>query len=212
VTRRALALLAALVAALVLAIAPALADAFLRLTDGRVLEGLDVRRDGDVYLLSLPGDTVVPVPVSLVAEVGIRGAKQEPASEVPTGLTAAEPRQLAGSPPTAVPTGLTYSEPRQLAGQQVKPTTPNEQLAVFGNAAQFQPSVVTTTLGPTYWVPDPAQNNWAPSQWAKAPIDSEWHPTSAYDPEANVMAGSESKFANSIIDSSWTPTDGFAKK
>jgi hypothetical protein len=202
----------ALVAALALAIAPALADAFLRLTDGRVLEGLDVRRDGDVYLLSLPGDTVVPVPVSLVAEVGIRGAKQAPPSEVPTGLTTAEPDQLAGSQPKDAPTGLTVSAPRQLAGTEVKPTTPNEQLKVFGKPAEFQPSVVTTTLGPTYWEPDPAQHNWAPSQWAKGPIDPEWHPTSAYDPEVNVMAGSESKFANSIVDSSWTPTDGFAKK
>ncbi len=197
-TRRTLLILAALA----LAIAPALADAFLRLTDGRVLDGLDVRRDGDMYLLELAGDTVVPVPVSLVAEVGIRGTREVPQAMPPPPA----------SVPSGVPTGLTYSEPRQLAGPEVKPTTPNEQLAVFGKPAEFQPSVVTTTLGPTYWAPDPAQHNWAPSQWAKAPIDSEWHPTSAYDPNVNVLAGSESKFANSIVDSSWAPTDGFAKK
>jgi hypothetical protein len=191
VTRRTLLILAALA----LAIAPALADAFLRLTDGRVLDGLDVRRDGDMYLLELAGGTVVPVPVSLVAEVGIKGTPAPP-PVVPEG----------------VPTGLTYSEPRLLAGPEVKPTTPNEQLAVFGKPAEFQPNVVTTTLGPTYWAPDPAQHNWAPSQWAKAPIDSEWHPTSAYDPNENVMAAGEAKWANSIVDSSWAPTDGFAKK
>ena len=200
--RQATAAVLALALVIALGLAPALADAFLRLTNGRVLEGLDVRRDGDVYLLTVPGDTVVPVPVSLVAEVGIRGSK-----EVPTALPSPP-----ASVPEGVPTGLTYSEPRQLAGPEVKPTTPSEQLAVLGKPAEFQPNVVTTTLGPTYWQPDPAQHNWAPSQWAQAPIDSEWHPTSAFDPNENVMAAGETKWAKSIVDSSWTPTDGFAKR
>ena len=196
--RRRIALALALAIALALSVGPTIADAFLRLTDGRVLEGLDVRRDGDVYLLSLPGDTVMPVPVALVAEVGIRGSREEAPAAPP-------------EPPSTVPTGLTYTEtPRVLAGQEVRPTTPSEQLAVFGKPAEFQQDVVRSGLGPTYWQPDPSQHNWAPSQWAKAPIDSEWHPTSAYDPNANVMAGSETKWAHSIVDSSWTPTDGFA--
>lgn len=180
----------AVATALALPFAPAIADAFLRLSDGRVLEGLSVRRDDDVYLLELPGDTVVPVPVSLVTEVGIRGARDEESA--------------------AAPTGLTLDQPRVLAGTEVRPTTPSEQLAVFGKPAQFQPNVVESTLGPTYWHPDPSQHNWAPSTWAQAPINSEWHPTSAFDPSENVMAAGESKFQNSIVDSSWTPTDGFA--
>ncbi len=185
--------------ALTLPFARTMADAFLRLTDGRVLEGIDVRRDGDVYLLSLPGDTVVPVPVSLVAEVGIRGAAEP------------EPAPTVSDPSASVSTGLTVAEPRVLAGVAVAPTTPDQQLAVFGTPAQFQPNVVQSSLGPTYWQPDPAQHNFAPSKWAKAPINSDWTPTSAYDPNANVMAGSESKWQKGVVNSSWVPTDGFAK-
>lgn len=180
--------LVAAVLAVVLPFARAAADAYLRLTDGRVLEGVDVRRDGDVYLLSLAGGTVVPVPVSLVAEVGIRG-----------------------SAPATAPTGLTAAEPRVLAGVEVEPTTPDEQLAVFGKPAQFQESVVASNLGPSYWHPDPDQHNFAPSTWAKAPVDSEWKPTSAYDPNANVMAHGETNWQKSVVDSSWTPTDGFVR-
>ena len=64
---RAAAALVATLLAVRLAIAPATAGATLRLTDGRLLEGLDVRREGEVYLLTLEGGAVVPVPVELVA-------------------------------------------------------------------------------------------------------------------------------------------------
>jgi len=181
--------LLAAAAVLALPFAPVLADAFLRLSDGRVLEGLGVRRDGDVYLLEVPGDTVVPVPVSLVTEVGIRAT---------------------GDESTAPPTGLTLDQPRVLAGVAVEPTTPDQQLAAFGKPAEFQRDVATSTLGPTYWHPDPDQHNFAPSTWAKAPIDSEWHPTSAFDPNKNVLAGGASTWQKGVVDSSWTPTDGFA--
>jgi hypothetical protein len=185
---------AAVILAVVLPFARAAADAYLRLSDGRVLEGIDVRRDGDVYLLELPGDTVVPVPASLVTEVGIGGAGAEPVPER-----------------ASAPTGLTVAAPRVLAGADVAPSTPAEQLAVFGEPARFQPDVVQSSLGPSYWHPDPSQHNFAPSTWAKAPIDPEWTPTPAFDPSANVLAGSETKWQKSVVDSSWTPTDGFAK-
>jgi hypothetical protein len=175
--------------------ARATADAFLRLTDGRVLKGVDVRRDGDLYLLSLPGDTVVPVPAMLVAEVGIQETGQpersHPAEHVP-------------------PTGLTVAQPQVLAGVAVTPPTPATQLAAFGEPAQFQQDVTRGNLGPSYWELDPAEHDFAPSSWTTAPIDSSWTPTSGFDSDKSTLSGSESKWQKSIVNSSWTPSNGFA--
>jgi hypothetical protein len=167
------------------------AEAFLRLSDGRVLEGVDVRRDGDLYMLELEGDTVIPIPAMLVAEVGISG-KPEP-------------------PPPVVPTGLTAAQPQVLAGVEVAPPTPESQTAALGRPAKFQKNVVQGSLGPTYWELDPSEHNFAPSSWQTAPIDSSWTPTDGFDSSPSTMKGTESKWQNSIVDSSWAPSDGFAK-
>jgi hypothetical protein len=182
-------------AALVLALVLGLASlspraATLRLKDGRVLEGVDVRRDGNEFLLHLEGGAVIPVPVQLVEEVGLSAKRPEPPEQVP---------------------GLTYTEPQQLAGTPVEPPRTEEQLAVLGPPAQFQPDVVRPTLQPSYWVPDPEQHNWAPSKWAEGPIDPDWQPTNAFDPDKDVLAEGRSTWRKAPIDSSWTPTDGFKK-
>lgn len=175
---------------------PPASGASLRLTDGRVLEGRDVRREGDLYILVLEGDTVVPIPASLVAEVGI----------------SASPQPAPVPPPTSPPVpGLTYPEPQTLAGVPVTPPITSEQLAVFGEPAKFQQDIVRSTLEPTYWVMDPAQNNWNPSKWAKAPTDPNWQPTSAYDMNKDVLADSRSNWAKAPTDSTWVPQDGFKK-
>ena len=171
---------------------PASAKASLKLKDGRVLEGTDVRREGDLYILTIDGGAVVPVPVGIVAEVGIEVSAPEEAQEPPQGLT--------------------YAEPQTLAGPAVEAPRTEDQLAVFGGPAKFQQDVVQTTLQPSYWVPDPDQHNFAPSTWTESPIDSEWQPTSAFDPDKDVMKASESKWSKGPVDSSWVPQDGFKKK
>jgi hypothetical protein len=176
-----------------LASSPECTGASLRLTDGRVLEGREVRRDGDTFLLVLDGDTVVPVPVELVEEVGIDAAPE------------------AAPPPDAVP-GLTYGEPQTLAGAPVTPPTTEGQLAVLGKPAQFQQNVVTSGFPPKYWVPDPAQNNFNPSKWAQQPTDPNWQPKSAYDPGKDVLADGRSTWQKAPTDPTWVPQDGFKKK
>ncbi len=179
--------------AVALGSSPPSIGASLRLTDGRVLKGRDVRRDGDTFLLSLDGGAVVPVPAELVAEVGIESAPEPPPL------------------PEKVP-GLTYGEPQTLAGAPVTPPTTSEQLAVFGEPAKFQPDIVKSSFQPKYWVPDPEQNNWNPSTWAQSSIDPNWQPTSAFDPNKDVLADSRSTWQKSSIDSTWVPQDGFKKK
>lgn len=175
----------------------AIAGASLRTTDGRLLEGREVRQEGDVYLLVLEGGSVIPIPTALVSEVNLgsdeKGAAPPPPAEPPA------------------PPGMTYAEPQTLAGRPVTPPIPREQLAVFGGPARFQPDIVKSNLGPSYWILDPAQDNWNPAKWVKAPIDSTWHPTSAFDPSKDVLANSRSTWQASPIDPTWVPQDGLKK-
>jgi hypothetical protein len=166
---------------------PAVAGASLRLIDGRILEGQDVRRDGDVYLLTLEGGAVVPVPADLVAEVGIAAA------------------------PEPAPPGLTVAEPQVLAGVAVEPPRTEAQLGALGPPARFQPNVVNSGFQPTYWVPDPANNNFNPSTWAQPPIDPDWAPTSAFDPSEDVLAAGRATWQTAPTDPTWVPQDGFKK-
>lgn len=185
------------VLAVCLAPRPAVAGAFVRLTDGRTLEGESVRREGDVYLLQLPGGNVITLPVGTVAEVGLKGAP-EPPPPAPS---------LAGPP-----TGLTAVPAGSLAGPEVRPSTPADQLAVFGEPAKFAQSPVVSGFAPQMWEMDPAENNWNPSKWAKSPTDPNWQPTSAFDTSKDVLEASRSQWAQAPTDSSWQPTDGFQKK
>jgi len=172
---------------------PATRSASLTLSDGRVLQGREVRREGDVYLLGLDGGTVIPVPVDLVVEVGV---------------TAAEPAEP--PPPPRAP-GVTYAPPQVLAGRPVEPPSTQDQLAVFGEPARFQQDIVHSNLGPSYWVMDPDEHNFNPSKWAQAPTDPNWQPTSAFDPGEDALADSRSTWQKAPIDSTWVPQDGFRK-
>jgi hypothetical protein len=192
--------------------APVIAGASLRLTDGRVLEGRDVRREGDLYLLVLEGDSVVPIPSSLVAEVGVTREQNEEEEqgeeeEEEGGWEEEESRHEQAR--RTAPTGLTYSEPRTLAGVSVDPPSTHEQVAALGEPARFRPDVVTSNLRPSYWVLDPEEHNFNPSTWAKAPIDSTWRPTSAFDTRKDVLSDSRSTWRKAPIDSTWVPEDGF---
>ena len=190
--RCAAAALAAAVASL--SLLPAAEGASLRLSDGRVLEGRDVRREGEVYVLELEGDTAITVPVALVAEVG---------------LGAGEADEVGEEEPAPVP-GLTYAEPRVLSGAPVVPPRSSEQLAVLGPPSQFPTEVFDSGLEPSYWYPDPDQHNFNPSTWIESPVDPDWEPTPAFDPKEDTLAQSRSTWTESAFDPSWAPVDAFA--
>ena len=107
--------------ALAIAVGAALAATELVLQDGRVLEGVDVRRQEDDYVLRLEsGDTVV-IPVELVKTV--RLIETEPHKYPETRpYQYPEPEDLTEPPPDA-PSGLVESDPQTLAGTPVRPPT-----------------------------------------------------------------------------------------
>ncbi len=203
---------------LTLATLPASGKTELELIDGRVLTGIEVRREPGLYILRLESGEEVPLPeelvktVRLVADGKELGADPEPPAQ-PGVIRRSEPELLGGSAPPEGPSGLRSADPQQLAGQPVRAPRPNEQLAALGPPAKFQKDVVKNDWQPTTdWNMDPeTQNNWAPSEWAEDVVDNSWEPTSAYDPNEDVMKASRSTWQKSNIDSSWTPTDGFKK-
>lgn len=158
-----------------------LGQAELELIDGRILAGTDVRREGDVYVLTLEGGDTITLPVELVATVRLFGK--------------GDPRDNG----------------RTLAGYEAKMPTKSEQLEVLGEPSQFQKSVVDSSWVPkSDWDMDPEkQNNFRPSTWSKSPIDPTWKPGSDWSAHDDVLASSRSTWQKSSVDSSWTPTDGF---
>jgi hypothetical protein len=127
-----------------------------------------------------------------------------------TGEQPPEGRPVEGVPEG--PTGLRDAGPRQLAGTPVQPSTPQRQTAAIGNPSSFRKGPIDPEWHPTSAF-DPNKDVLADSRstFVESPIDPEWHPTSAFDPSKDVLADSRSTFATSPIDSSWTPTDGFKK-
>jgi len=172
------------------------------LNDGLVIEGVDVRREGENYLLELESGEVLTIPVQLVRTVNLSG-KPDPI----TGLTAATPQQLAGDPAQ-----VDVSEPMQLEGDPVRPPTRREQTENIGEPSRFQKGVINPNWHPeTDWDMDmQKQNNFAPSRWSENVVDPHWEPESAFSGD-DVLQEGNSSFKESIIDNSWTPTDGFKK-
>jgi hypothetical protein len=173
------------------------------LKDGRVIEGTEVRRDGENYILILESGDSIVIPGALVEAVRLT---------TPEPFTKADPIELAAPPPEG-PTGIVESGAQTLAGTPVRPPTPSEQLKVFGPPAQFQKSLINPDWQPkSDWDMDPERaNNFAPSEWADDIIDPNWEPESAFDRKDDALADSRSKWQKSLIDNSWTPTDGFAR-
>lgn len=196
--------------ALLVCCGPLAASVELRLQDGRVIGGREVRRDGDDYVLTLEAGDRIVLPGALVEGVRMAGS-EEPRRPDRSGLTVAEPRRVAGKPAPEGPTGIREGEPRTLAGVPVRPPRTADQLRVFGKPARFQRSIVDSTWRPSSdWDMDPRRrNNFAPSRWAEDIVDSDWTPRSAFDEDANVLAAGRSRFAESIVGSGWSPTDGF---
>jgi len=203
---------------LVLVVSSALAGVELVLKDGRVLDGVDVQREGDLYLLTLDSGGVVPLPAELVDRVRLSFAggtkKKTRVDGAPPGVVRGEAETIGGQildEEHRGPTGMRTGTAQTLAGQSVRPPTPSEQTAALGPAAQFQKDIVRNDWVPTTdWNMDPhEQNNFAPSTWSKSIVDSDWQPTSAFDPKDDVMAESRSSWQQGLSDPTWRPVDGF---
>jgi hypothetical protein len=161
------------------------------LTDGQIIKGANVRREGDSYLVTMVGGNTVAFPAALVKEV-----------------------QLEDDPKPAAPPGFDYSGPKTLAGPTGQASQdPKDQLKVFGPPTKWSKDAVDTT-----WVPtnayDPNADVMAGSRstWSKNAVDTTWVPTSGFDPNKDVMAGSRSTWSKNAVDTTWKPTDGFGFK
>jgi hypothetical protein len=188
---RSLAGLASL-AALVLAGALAEASSSLVLTDGQIIKGTDVKREGDSYLVTMLGGNTVAFPSALVKEVKFED--DPPVVRAPQGFDLSGPKTLAG--------------PGEFISQD-----PKDQMKVFGGPSQWPKNVVDTTWVPTSaYDPDVDVLAGSRSTWAKNAIDTTVVPKSAYDPNVDVMAGSRSTWAKSAVDTTWKPTDSWGFK
>ena len=203
---------------LILIAGTVLATTELVLKDGRVISGVEVRREGDDFYIEMEGGNTVVIPAALVAETRLIQTEPPSTYNPETGLTTREDadNQAYGQPTPPEAPGVKKAEPQDLAGGPAPtPPTTSEQLAVFGRPGnQFQQSTIDPNWKPeSDWETDPEKtNNFAPSEWAQAPIDPDWEPESDWDmdpTEKNNFA--ESQWAQSTIDNSWTPTDGFAR-
>jgi hypothetical protein len=178
--------------ATVLCSAAALAASSLILTDGQVIKGSEIRRDGDSYLVTMSDGNTAVFPAGLVKSVAI-----------------------GDDAPPAAPPGFDYSGARNLAGPTLPPgyQDPSEQLKVFGPPTQWAKNVVDTT-----WVPtnayDPNVDVMAGSRstWSKNAVDTTWTPTNAFDPNADVMKNTRSTWSKDAVDTTWKPQDGFGFK
>lgn len=172
------------------------ADAEVVLLNGQVVRGVDVRRDGGEYLVTLESEETIALPIELVEAVR---------------LSETEPRILAGQPPPEGPSGVKVSEPETLAGTPVEPPKTSEQLEVFGEPAEFPSTFGDSGWAPREWEMDSSQNDFNPSTWAESPADPTWEPESAWPADRDVLEASRSTWQKSITDPTWTPTDGFKR-
>jgi len=167
------------------------ASSSLVLTDGQIIKGTSVMRQGDSYLVTMEGGNTVSFPAALVKEIKIEEDAKPPA---PPGFDTTGPKNLAGPP---VP----------------PPQYPNDPLKVMGPPTKWSKDAVDTT-----WVPtnayDPNVDVMAGSRstWSKTAVDTTWVPKDAYDPSKDVMAGSRSTWSKSAVDTTWAPKDGFGFK
>ena len=102
------------------------------LTDGQVIKGSNVRREGDSYLITIAGGNTVAFPTALVKEVSLEDDPRPAAPPAPAGFDTSGPKTLAGPPP-----GQMHSQ------------DPKDQLAVFGPPTKWSKDVVDTTWVPT---------------------------------------------------------------
>ncbi len=166
------------------------AGAELLLKDGRTVSGIEVRRHGQNYHLTLEGGEILIVPVELVRQVRLAEEGPPAPPPAPTAMRSVGPEVLVGPP------------------APVDPPATDDQVAVLGPPAKFWPSVFDPVWVPTSdWTLDPAQNDFNPARWFTAPIDPIWTPLSAFDGRIDVFEHSRSSWSRSPIDPAWWPTE-----
>ena len=178
-------------AALLLAGALAEASSSLVLTDGQIIKGTAVRRQGDAYLVTMEGGNTVAFPAALVKEIKLE--------DDPKVLTL--PRLDDSGPKTLVGPGEFASQDRK------------DQLKVFGPPTRWSKDAVDTSWMPTSAF-DPDKDVLAGSRatWSKSAVDTTWTPKSAFDFDKDVLAGGRATWSKSAIDTTWKPTDGWGFK
>lgn len=176
------------VVALLLVGALAEASSSLVLTDGQIIKGTAVKRQGDAYLVTMVGGNTVAFPVALVKEVKL---EDDPPVKAQPRIDDSGPKTLAG--------------PGEFASQDRK-----DQLKVFGPPTRWSKDAVDTTWMPTSaYDPDNDVLAGSRSTWSKSVIDTTWTPQSVFDLDKDVLAGSRSTWSKSVIDTTWKPTDGW---
>ena len=185
---RRLPILAVLSAAL--ACLPALSGATLVLTDGQVIKGTELARDGDSYVMTMDAGTKATFPAALVKEIRLEDDAPKP------------------------PAPFDFTKPKTLAGPSKLPSQdPKDQFKVLGPPTRWSKSAVDTT-----WAPkdayDPNKDVLAGSRstWPKNVVDTTWTPTDAYANSKDVFARSHSTWAKDVVDTTWMPTDGWGFK
>ena len=160
---------------IVLWTAPALADAELLLADGTVLRVVEVRLEGGLYLLELDSGEVAAIPAALVRELRLldvrtteEGTTVGVASDVARPASQQEPlsRFLETRP------GWRRGAPQDVAGAPWRIHDAQQQTAVFGPPALFQPS-----------------------------LPFRFKPVHAWDRSIDVLAGNRSTWPRPILDS-----------
>src|SRR5262245_53653241 len=138
----------------------AAASSSLVLTDGQVIKGTDVTRQGDSYLVTMKGGNTVAFPAALVKEI-----------------------KLEDDAPPPPPAGFDDSGPKTLAGPPVPPPPPDNGQQVFGQPTQWSKSAVDTTVQLTNAY-DPNADVMANSRstWSKSAVDTTVVLKNAYDP------------------------------
>jgi len=202
-----------------------IAGPVLKLKDGRELKGVDLRRDGDLYILEIAGGAVIPVPSGVVKEVewieegGTEESGSQSVANRVTGKTEAE-QQEAEQREAARESEMKEWDAKQKADEELVAQRKEEeerakqasyynsynQVSVYGGGGQV-------LAGSDVRPPTTAEQLAVFGEPAKFPQDivhfdldgpSYW----IMDPaEAN---GSPSHFTPPPRDSTWVPTDGFA--
>ncbi len=152
----------------------------LTLTDGRKIKGVDLRKDGDVFILVLANGAQLPVPIAAVKQLEWTadeegGGARKPArpANVVTGRTEAEVQDYEERAASRARENEAWlanveaerAERERLQEQQKRETRlPSEVEArmpsMIIEPVQWQPSFAESTQGPGYWVPEPTQGDW----------------------------------------------------
>jgi hypothetical protein len=193
-----------------------LAGPVLTLKDDRVLKGVDLRREGDLYMLVIAGGAVIPLPSEVVKTVewvaegaaDDKGAPNEPIANMVTGKTEAEQQEAdqrrAASNAEA---DAQYASQQAAAAQAAQANAGTDTQAVVNGAG--------VVLAGAYVTPPTAAQQLAvfgkPAEFPKDVVHFDGGQPSYWIMDPEQAKGSPSTFTPPSPNSTWVPTDGFAK-